>query len=104
MLRTLNFTPPSICDGVQRTVLSISTEKATDRYSVEAYASDMNIEVRLIHQGDNRRSYVVDCDHKGKPLTCSCPAWKWSSPRNCRHVAAVGKLVEIRVIKTWEGM
>lgn len=104
MLRTLNFTPPSICDGVQRTVLSISTEKATDRYDVLAWADDMSVEVELTHQADDSRKYVVRCDHKGKPLTCSCPAWKWSSPRNCRHVAAVGKLVEIRVIKTWEGM
>ena len=102
MTRTLNFTATAIRDGVQQTVITISTDKATDRYDVEAYATDMNIEVRLVHRDDSWRSYVVDCDHKARPLTCSCPAWKWSKPRECRHERAVAKLVEIGVIKPWE--
>lgn len=102
MTRTLNFTAPAIRDGVQQTVLTISTAKTTDRYDVFAWADDMALEIELTHQGDDSRKYVVRCDHKGKPLVCSCPAWKWSKPRECRHERAVAKLVEIGVIKPWE--
>jgi hypothetical protein len=103
MTRTLNFTAPAIRDGVQQTVLTISTAKATDRYDVLAWADDMALEVELNHQGDDSRKYVVRCDHKGKPLVCSCPAWKFSGAQKvCRHTAACAKLVEIGVIKPWE--
>jgi len=100
MTRTLNFTATAIRDGVQQTVLTISTDKATDRYDVLADADDMALTVELTHQGDDSRKYVVRCDHKGRPLTCSCPAWKYN--RECRHSSATAKLVEIGVIKPWE--
>ncbi len=102
MSRTLNFTATAIRDGVQQTVLTISTAKATDRYDVLADADDMALTVELTHQNDDSRKYVVRCDHKGKPLMCSCPAWKYN--RECRHCSATAKLVEIGVIKPWEKM
>jgi hypothetical protein len=39
------------------------------------------------------RNYFVRANEEGKPVCCTCPAFVYSDPHDCKHVRAVAELV-----------